>query len=506
MIKKIILILGLVVLLVSFASAEIIINQQPKETYNLGERIDLPITVTSTNGIYDYLKISLNCKNLIQILPKEEISLSANEVIKITKSVLLIKKFVGTSLGECKIKVWLEDSPKDYILSNEFRILDSLELELKAQKTEFNPEEIVLIEGVATKENGQPVNGFVELTIASGGNLENKSYQETVNNGTFSLSFDLPKEIKAGEYLLNLEVYEKDPLGEITNKGLASISIQVNQIPTSLEIVFENQEVIPGENLKVKSILHDQTGEKINSSVIMSIKNKDNKILEQIEKQTGEFLEYPIAYNEPPGDWTLVAVSNRIISELNFKIIEKKDVKVEIRNKTIILTNIGNVIYNQLLMVKIGNESLTINANLKVDEVKRYTLSAPDGEYLVEITADGESKISINLPLTGNAINIKEASNILLLVRYPIVWFFIISILGFVAFMMFKKEYKKSCFGHPSFMRKEKKLIFSSAKKNLIKTENKAELTLSLSGEKQKASVVCVKIRISKKLRKIQEV
>ena len=53
MIKKIILILLAVTLLASFASAEIIINQQPKETYNLGERIDIPITVVSTNGIYD---------------------------------------------------------------------------------------------------------------------------------------------------------------------------------------------------------------------------------------------------------------------------------------------------------------------------------------------------------------------------------------------------------------------------------------------------------------------
>ena len=160
----------------------------------------------------------------------------------------------------------------------------------------------------------------------------------------------MPKEAKAGIYILNLEVYEKDPLGEITNKGFANINIQVNQIPTSLEIVFENQEVTPGENLKFKSILHDQTGEKINSSVIMSIKNEDNKILEQIEKQTGEFLEFSIAYNEPPANWTVVAVSNRIISEMNFKIKEKKDVKIEIINKTIKDIGKKRIIQNIIVM------------------------------------------------------------------------------------------------------------------------------------------------------------
>ena len=68
--------------------------------------------------------------------------------------------------------------------------------------------------------------------------------------------------------------------------------------------------------------------------------------------------------------------------------------------------------------------------------------------------------------------------------------------------MIFKKGYKKSFFGRPIFMRKEKKPIFSRAKKNLIKTENKAELALSLSGEKQKASIVCLKIKNFKEIEK----
>ena len=502
MIKKVILILGFMVFLASLASAEIIINQHPKEIYNLGEEINIPITITSTEGIYDYLKVSLNCDNHVKILPKEEISLATNEVAKITKSIFLIKKFIGISLGDCKIKAWLEDTPGDYIFSNEFKILDSIELELEIQKTEFNPQETVLIGGIATKKNGQPVNGFVELKIVSESSLGNKSYKETINNGTFSISFDLPKETKAGKYLLSLDVYEKDPLGEITNKGFADINIQVNQIPTSLEIKFENQEVEPGTNLKVKSILHDQTGEKINSSVIISIKNKDNKILEQVEKQTDEFLEFSIAYNEPPGDWSVVAVSNRLTSEMNFKIKEKGDIKIEIINKTIILTNIGNIPYNKLLLITIGNELMNIDVNLKVDEVKKYTLFAPDGEYLVEITADGENKITKNIALTGNAINIKEASDILILARYPLVWFFIIFILGFIAFMIFRKGYKKSFFGHINLKRTGKKPIFSKVRKDLIKTKNKAELTLSLSGEKQKASITCLKIKNFKEIEK----
>jgi len=44
-----------------------------------------------------------------------------------------------------------------------------------------------------------------------------------------------------------------------------------------------------------------------------------------VELATDEFLEYPIKYNEAPGQWKVVAVSNKITSEANFKILEKED-------------------------------------------------------------------------------------------------------------------------------------------------------------------------------------
>ena len=114
----------------------------------------------------------------------------------------------------------------------------------------------------------------------------------------------------------------------------------------------------------------------------------------------------------------------------------------------------------------------------------------------------GEKKITKNVVLTGNAINISEASNMMLLSKYPVVWFFIIFILGFVAFMIFRKGYKKSFFGYMNLKKTKRKPIFSDTKKRLIKTKNNAEISLSLSGEKQRASVVCLKIKNFKEIEK----
>ena len=497
--KKVMFFLICAIFLVSFASAEIILNPQTKEIYNLGERINIPITVTTSEGIYDFLQVSLICNGQEQKLPKEEIDLPSNEVIKIEKSVFLIKKFINGLVGTCKIKAYFESSIENYVFSNEFKVSDSINIELETVQREFNPEEEILIEGKATKENGELVNGFLELIVVTENDSENKTYQEIVNNGFFSLSFSMPKDTKAEQYLVKLNIYEKDPLEEVTNKGFTDFNILIRQVPTSLEVVFEKQEVEPGTSLRLKAILHDQTGEKIPSIAIITIKNKDDKIFEQVEKTTDEFLEFPIIYNEASSEWTVIAVSNKMITESHFTIIEKEDVKTEIINKTLILTNTGNIPYNKTLLIKIGNKTMNLNPYLEIDEVKKYTLTAPEGDYLVEITADGENKTTKNVALTGSVINIKEASRVMVLVKYPLAWIFIILILGFVVFMIFKKGYKKSFIGYITQRGKNKeKTIFPekfSGKSSIVEPKNKAELSLSLKGNKQEASIICLKIK-----------
>lgn len=507
--KRAIFLLIFTVFLVSFTSAEMIINQQPKEIYNLGERINIPITLTTSEGIYDFLQTSLICNGQEQKLPKEEIDLPSNEVIKIEKSIFLIQKFINNITGTCKIKTYLEDSPESYVFSNKFKISNKINIKLETKQREFNPRENILVEGKATKENDKPVNGFLELIVVTENSSENKTYQEIVNNGLFSLNFSMPKNAKAKQYLVKLKIYEKDPLEKITNKGFIDFNILIRQIPTSLEIVFENQNIEPGKDLRVKAVLHDQTGEKISSSAIITIKNKGDKIFEQVEKITNEFLDFSTAYNEAPSEWKVVAVSNKIISESQFTIIKKEDVKIEIINKTVILTNMGNVFYNKTLLIKIGNRTINLNPYLKIDEVKKYILTAPNGNYLVEILADGKNKATENVTLTGNVIKVKEASKAITLMKYPVAWIFIIFILGFIIFMIFKKGYKKSFFGYIAQRKSKEKIIqpkSSQRKNSIVESKNKAELSLSLNGDKQKTSIIAIKIKNLDEIKKEQSI
>src|SRR3989344_4227615 len=500
--RKIIISLIFLVLLGSFVSADIIIQGQPKELYNLGDTIEIPLKIVALENIKNTFSMNILCNGVETEVYKADIKLSLGQEQSLNLIIILDKSRIGKTAGICKIKASLKDS---YVLTNEFKISDLIVIELKNPKLEFTPGENIIIEGEAKKENGELVNGFVELSMTNQGKTIEKI--DTVNNGFFYLNLSLEKNAKAGEYLVLVKVYEKDSNGDTTNNGFTDYNIKVKQISTSIEIIFENPEVNPGDNLKVKAILHDQTGEKIDSNVIITIKNDKNKIFEQVDKSTDEFLEIPIKYNEPPADWKIFAVSNKLSSESTFKINEKQDIKIELINRTLIVKNTGNVPYKKTLLIKIGDKSMNIDINLDINENEKYILSAPDGEYKIEVIgSEGESKMTGMSVLTGDAIDIKKASgSVVTLVRHPFVWFFIIGILGFVVFMVLKKGYKRSFIGYIHTGKKEKSKEIIPSKKSIINASNIAELSLSIKGDKQNVSLVCLKLKNFEEIEKSKE-
>ncbi len=490
--KKIVTFALFVILLSSFASAEIIINAQPKESYSLGNTIVIPIIVKSVTPISGTFNMDLICNGHQVNFYKNGISLSSGEEKQIEPSLVLTKEVIGEVKGNCVVKAILGE---DYVLSNEFQISDIIGLRITSEQNEFAPGQPLTLIGEALKEGEKEVNGFIELQLIQGNDSGSFHQISTIRNGFFEINITLPETMKAGIYLLKLNAYEKDTTEVITNQGFLDYNVLITQTASSLEIFFENQEVEPGTNLQVKTILHDQTGENIPTSSFLTIKDNKDKILEEIEIATDEFLEFPIAYNQAPETWTIIASSGELTSESVFSIGIKKEVKAEIVNKTVLLTNMGNVPYNDNVLVKIGESPLNINVSLEVDESQKYILSAPDGEYQVEIMG-----LTENIPLTGKTIDVKKASGgVGSLIRYPFVWIFIIIVLGFVVFTIYRKGYKRSFIGKIHLKKRKKKdsqtIALPLRKSSKIKTKNKAELSLSIKGDKQDVSLVCIHIK-----------
>ncbi|MEX0920646.1 MAG: hypothetical protein WDZ62_00050 [Candidatus Pacearchaeota archaeon] len=507
--RKILLSLILILIILPFASAEIIINQQPKEIYNLGDVLSIPVTIKTSSGISGNFNMDLICNGMEENFYRNGVDLGPGEEIRFQSSLILTKGIIGDLKGNCIIKAHIEDQSKT---TNEFKISNLINLNVEFVNTSFKPGDIISIEGDAIKENGNSADGFIELGLFEGNNSL-ISQLETINNGFFSGSLSLSEDMKAGTFLLKLTAYEQDTQQRRTNEGTTSKSIEINQVPTSVEIIFESKNVDPGSNLNAESVLYDQTGEKINGSSTITIKNSKDEIVSQFETNNNEEFNYSIPKRELPSDWKIMVESNGLEREFIFRINEKESIDMEFVNRTITIVNTGNIPYNKTTLVKIGNETLNVDVYLEVGQSKRYLITAPDGEYNVEVIS-GENMISGNAVLTGNAIEIREASErTWSLVKSPTVWIFMILILGFITFVIFKRGYQRTFVGYISSRmgrkRKQKKDKTKRvqtyqetpiSKGSIVKTKNPAELSLSIKGSKQEASIINVHIKNLKEI------
>ncbi len=490
-IKKGIIALLFIVLLSSTISAEIIFTQPLKSTYNLGDEVSVPITISSLSDTSQDLGINLICNGTsINLLTWKGFPLKTGYPKDIPYSFGLTRDAIGGNSGTCNVQVTFGSDIK---VSDPFKISDLLTISGVLQNSVFNSGDVVQISGKVTKETGENANGFVDATILTNDVNQNITQAGTINDGNFALNLSLPQNLKAGSYFINLNAYEEDSNGLPTNTGTSQYNISVNQVPTNLELILSSSELNPGDSLNVKSILHDQTGDPIDVKTFLTLKDSNDKIVEQQDIDANESFTYTVAPNEPPATWKVLATSQGLNSEQDFLIKEKESVDIQIINKTVQVTNNGNVPYNKTLLVKIGDTPLNVPVSLDVGESKKYILTAPDGEYQVKIVGGQDNEVTGTMSLTGNAVGIKEAGWSSFGVVFG--WIVLISVLASGVFFAFKKVRKKPFHTRMSF-RKNGEANIPVMKNNVFERKsNKAEMSLSMKGEQQDASVVCVKIK-----------
>lgn len=491
--KKVVMIFTVMMFLFGVASADIVLQEQPKDLYNMGDVLDLPVKVTTLADINSFFIATLICNGIETEMHREYVVLSAGEERSIQSSMPLKKSFVQRK-GNCKVKMYVGT---ETLLTEEFRISDLIVVSADASKKTFNPGDSIIIEGEAKQENGEYVEGFIDVEITIGNASSTLHVSDTVKKGYFYLNTILPEDIKAGEYVVLLNVYEKEDSANITNRGSLEYNININQVPKEVVVQFDTQEVEPGTELVVRALLNDQSGENIPTTAIISIKNSRNKVMFQQEVNTGEDVKYAIDYDEYAANWTVVAVSNKMTATSYFNIIEKSAINTEIINGTLIITNMGNIPYNESVLVKIGNETMELNTSLGVGKSVEYLLTAPDGEYGIEISANGENQVIEGVLLTGNAINIQQAGGAVYLLTHPISLIFIVLVIAGFVYYLRKKGLTKIILGKLP-RRKAKNLVKPEAvkdSKSLFNIHNRADMSLSIQGTKHKSVLMTLHIK-----------
>ncbi len=482
-----------IVFVISLASAEIIISQPSKFTYNVGEQLKISVSVLQGGSA---LEANLICENSSESKLVFFKNLEASEK-KVEISQPLTKSFLGNMNGDCHIITkYNGETEKSQI----FKISNRIDIALSVSRSNYNAGEQVKVSGEATKGNSEPVNGFVEITLE---NTDIKIIKE-FKNSKFSANFTLMDNIAAGSYYVNAYVYEKTSDGQISNQGSSTAVIRVNQEIKKLEIAINDQAISPGNDISFKVLLYDQANYEVPGDTTVSVKDSDEKELLKRLVKTNEEIILPIATNASSGYWKIEASSMGIKGDRLFFVEEDEKASFEIINDTLIIINIGNVIYRKAVQIAIGSDVEIKEMDLDIGESKRFRLLAPDGDYQISVTDGAETFSQSGVSLTGNAIGVQDIRKQLSIwSKYPIVWIFLILVMGLFAMLLFQRTIKKRAYAYPVEEKKEKHgqgilrtIGINKGEKDISSSKaQRAEHSLVLNGEKQEVGIICLKIK-----------
>lgn len=510
-------------LLVSLISAGIYFSELNNK-YNLGDMIELNAKVDPIKEGY-LLKTDLFCEGVKVIefnnLPDE------NGDVKI----LLPLNFhtLNQMSGNCHFSGIYSGDTRN---SGDFEISKKLIVTLSKDSFFISPGEEIIVSGSAERLNSEKINGEVEITIPLlkilvQENFDNKSketdenvsedqteeqpvnsagnYYGKVEGGEFSVVLSLRDDTPAGDYRIDVLVYEKVS-GEKASDGTAIANLKVFQVLKNIDIVLNDQNFDPGSKIEFKVSLLDQTGITIDDEVSVIIRDDNsNRIFEKIVKSQETF-SYNIPKNSTSGYYEIEAKGREMNKSQKFYINEKAIVSFELINETLIVTNIGNIPYNKDIEVELNGKPFIKEAKLGLGESKKFKLIGANEEYDIKIS-DGETELLKNkVMLTGRSVGVdtvNESGSMNL--TSPIIWIFFIIILSIGVLFLLRNIFKKKSYAYFSDKFKKKKdtlEVKEEVKKESLKIDShlktppkQAEQLLVLKGHKTRAVVIVLKIK-----------
>ncbi len=173
----------------------------------------------------------------------------------------------------------------------------------------------------------------------------------------------------------------------------------------SIDIEFpQGNEFDAGEPITLKATLYDDSGKPIDGQIELTIEDSEKKIT-KISISSKEVSTINLV-DAASGQGVITAEAQGAKTIAFFEIGREEQVKFEIIDGKLIVTNIGNTPYSKTIKITIGETVATQEANVELGESKTYRLIAPDGVYNIRVT-DGKTSISagsVRLTGTGNVI------------------------------------------------------------------------------------------------------
>jgi hypothetical protein len=477
--KGLLFVMAIALLLLPCVSAAISISE-PDSVYSFGDVLTTGITVSEDSTTNAFLTLDITCDEETSEIYKAPMYIPSGEEKSVEISAMIDSVLFEDMTGDCELEAKYNDETEK---TSQFTISNTLLVSVSTDENEVDPGSTITISGSAVRESGTEVTGKAEISIED----TDLSGEADIENGEFSIEIELPGDMAAGEYTVNILAEEYDSADNVINSGEGSAAIRVNQIIKDMEIELSDITVNPGEDVNFKVKLLDQTGQEADGDVVVVIIFGNQTIANMIV-QAGEEEAFRTEKNYSAGIWKMEATVGEFSATKEFGINELAAIDTRMENNTLIVTNVGNIPFQKEISVMIGNQPENVSIDLPLGAVMSMKLFAPDGDYNISV-ADGESTDTFTgVALTGHAIGINSDGSLNL--TY-IIWAIIIIVCLAVAVYYFRKVQKSNGF---ALWR-----LRGSGKSNveMPKTVAASKITSATTpiGAKQEVAVVAMKIK-----------
>jgi hypothetical protein len=499
------IILGLTLLMTSFASAEIMISQ-PKDTYNLEEQFNTTITLIPAVDAYDFMTSSIVCGNSSVEIFKNLYKLNASEQKTIKMALELGNFLIGDMQGTCFVRANYAGEEKDGVT---FDVSSAIKVDLSVAGIIFNPGDKVKVSGNAIKNNNQPLEGFAGIRVYG----LNFSTLVPVKAGKYETEFTLGDSAPAGAYEIVIDAYEKNSAGEKTNEGSATNSFRISHVVRKIEIALNSQSVKPRDEMTYTILIYDQANSNVEGEASVTISSPDGSFASKKIARANEINSFKPESNTMPGYWIIDAMHNGFEAEKQVYVEELREVSFSLANKTLIVTNTGNVPYAGPIEVTIGDKKEVDDVSLGIGETTKFRLSAPNGEYQISALGGENSQALGTALLTGRAIGISGEVSLSGLFSgvYLWIWIIIVAVLAAVVIYYYRKSRKfhsfNSAYSTPAMTMTSSstsQMPSSAAASSAISSggfalRRTSDVTNSASvldeGERQECSIITLKLK-----------
>ncbi len=332
--KKSILLPIIAFLALPLAFADISITAE-QHIYNLGNRIKVSASLMQDKSFDGLFRLELLCGAYGLSYFLTPVSLEAD-----FRTAVSVPEVTATAhmMGNCTIVAGLLTN--DNILleekeSNSFFVTNQIMVLPVKAKFSSLPGDSIDVTGILNEAFGNNV-----LKASSKIRLGNKSYDISADNGRFSLTIPLPKNIKSGSHII--QISSLDAKG---NEGSSSIELDITAIPIYIKLDLKGNSLAPGSKLYTTPYLYDQADDLVNESIELELDSPRAGKIFRKNVQGNKQLDYEFSQYAEPGIYTLSGAYKDLLDKASINITEVREVKIEYKNETVLVENVGNVLF-----------------------------------------------------------------------------------------------------------------------------------------------------------------